>query len=185
MTESVEDSKASAAYGLPHRHRGERHVRAGRIRHHSRTISGAPTPPCCSSASRPRARSAASSRRGEKSVKIHGEEIEVRASHPPLRGLFRPCRRAGAGAMAEGAPARSPNVFLTHGEEEGQIALAADLRQRWWPRKIIRPAARRCLRSRRAPGPPRMKTKRRPRIDPLKWQARLAQRPHQARARPQ
>jgi metallo-beta-lactamase family protein len=77
---------------------------------------------------------------GEKKVRIMGEEIHVAAT---IRNIDDYSGHADGPELVQWIKERLPigkNLFLTHGEEEGQIALAHDVKDMIQENRIIRPA---------------------------------------------
>jgi metallo-beta-lactamase family protein len=77
---------------------------------------------------------------GEKNVRIMGEEIHVAAA---IRSVEDYSGHADGPELVQWIKERLPiakNLFLTHGEEEGQIALANDVKAMVPENRIIRPA---------------------------------------------
>jgi metallo-beta-lactamase family protein len=77
---------------------------------------------------------------GEKTVRIMGEEIHVAAA---IRRVEDYSGHADGPELVQWIKERLPiskNLFLTHGEEEGQIALANDVKTMVPENRIIRPA---------------------------------------------
>jgi metallo-beta-lactamase family protein len=140
-TESVEDSKALnlftgfyivvAASGM---------AEAGRIRHHLKNHLWQRSTTVMLVGFQAAGSLGSILESGEKIVRIMGEEIHVAAT---IRSVEDYSGHADGPELVQWIKERLPiakNLFLTHGEEEGQIALANDVKSMVPENRIIRPS---------------------------------------------
>jgi metallo-beta-lactamase family protein len=127
-TESVEESKAIARFtGFHVIVAASGMCEAGRIRHHLKNHLWRPNATVLLVGFQAEGSLGSLLEKGEKRVTIHGEEIEVRAA---IRRFEAYSGHADGPELIAWVKARLPvaqSVFLTHGEEEAQVAFAADL----------------------------------------------------------
>jgi metallo-beta-lactamase family protein len=127
-TESVEESKAIARFGGFHIIVAASGMcEAGRIRHHLKNHLWRNNATVLLVGFQAEGSLGSLLEKGEKRVTIHGEEIEVRAT---IRRFEAYSGHADGPELVAWVKARLPVVrklFLTHGEEDRQLALVADL----------------------------------------------------------
>ena len=127
-TESVEDSKALARFtGFRIIVSASGMCDAGRIRHHLKNHLWQPSTTVLLAGFQAEGSLGRILEDGAKTVTIMGEEISVKAS---IRRIEDYSGHADGPELVQWVKERLPigrSIFLTHGEEEGQTALAADL----------------------------------------------------------
>ena len=127
-TESVEESKALSRFsGFRIIVAASGMCEAGRIRHHLKNHLWDPSTTVLLVGYQAEGSLGRILQTGATRVKIHGEEVKVTAT---IRSIEDYSGHADGPELVQWMKERLPiarTVFLTHGEEEGQIALAADL----------------------------------------------------------
>jgi metallo-beta-lactamase family protein len=127
-TESVEESKQIARFtGFHVIVAASGMCEAGRIRHHLKNNLWRPNTTVLLVGFQAEGTLGRLLENGEKTVKIHGEEIQVKAT---IRQFEDYSGHADGPELVEWLTERLPvgkGVFLTHGEEDRQIALASDI----------------------------------------------------------
>ena len=144
VTESVEDSKALARFtGFRIIVSAQRHVRGGPHPPSSQEPSLAPSTTVLLAGFQAEGSLGRILQDGAKTVTIMGEEISVKAA---IRQVEDYSGHADGPELVQWVKERLPigrSIFLTHGEEEGQRALADDLRASALPHDcILIPVAR-------------------------------------------
>ena len=137
-TETVEQSKAIARFsGFHIIVAASGMCEAGRIRHHLKNNLFKPNATVILVGFQAEGTLGRLLENGAHAVKIHGEEIKVRAT---IRRLEDYSGHADGPELTQWLTERLPvsgTVFLTHGEEEGQIAMVEDIQGKVVPRERI------------------------------------------------
>ncbi|MCA3554715.1 MBL fold metallo-hydrolase [Aestuariivirga sp.] len=138
ITESVEDSKALARFtGFRIIVSASGMCEAGRIRHHLKNHLWQPSTTVLLAGFQAEGSLGRILQDGARSVTIMGEEISVKAA---IRQIGDYSGHADGPELVQWVKERLPvgrSIFLTHGEEEGQRALAQDLRGLGLPHDCI------------------------------------------------
>jgi metallo-beta-lactamase family protein len=137
-TETVEQSKAIARFsGFHIIVAASGMCEAGRIRHHLKNNLFKPNATVILAGFQAEGTLGRLLENGAQSVKIHGEEVKVAAT---IRRLEDYSGHADGPELTQWLTERLPvsgTVFLTHGEEEGQLAMIEDIQGKIAPRERI------------------------------------------------